>query len=176
VAPKGQSTRPTSDRAREAIFNVIVHAAWAPEVRGRRVLDLFAGSGALGLEALSRGASYGRFVDRDRQARAAIEANLAGLGETARGRVSAEALPALGRRAPLEAEPFDVVFLDPPYGEGLADPTLTALVDGEWLAREALIIIERGARERETLSGPFERLDDRMWGAARVDFLKFRGG
>src|SRR5271165_6737014 len=116
VAPKGQSTHPTADRTRQALFNVLEHAPWAPSLDGRRVIDLFAGSGALGLEAMSRGAAYCLFVDRDPAAREAIGANVGTLGLTDRVRIDRRDAATLSARTSAEGPPFDLAFLDPPYG------------------------------------------------------------
>jgi len=171
VAPKGQSVRPTADRARQALYNVLEHAPWGGRPwEGARVIDGFAGSGALGLEALSRGAAWCLFVDNDRAARAAIEANLTSLGCGDRARVLGLDATRLGARG-AEA-PFDLVFLDPPYGSGLAPDALAALTGGGWLGPGALAVVERGQGE-----GPIEvagsaPLDERAWGKARVTFLR----
>jgi 16S rRNA (guanine966-N2)-methyltransferase len=172
VAPKGQSTRPTADRARQALFNVLEHAPWGRRLAVTRVMDLFAGSGALGLEALSRGAPFCLFVDSGVAAREAIAANLAALGIGGRARVlaaDATRLGALGAEAS-----FDVAFLDPPYGSGLAEPALAALAQGGWLVPGALAVVERGADEGASEAKGFTVLDERRWGAARVTFLAFR--
>src|SRR5258708_25112207 len=126
VAPKGQSVRPTADRTRQALYNVLEHAPWGGRLwDGVRVIDGFAGSGALGLEALSRGAAFCLIVDNDRSARAAIEANLARLGCGDRARVLGQDLTRLDARGAEAA--FDLVFLDPPYGSGLAETCPAAL-------------------------------------------------
>jgi 16S rRNA (guanine966-N2)-methyltransferase len=169
VAPKGHSTRPTADRVRQALFNVLEHAAWAPDLDGARVIDLFAGSGALGLEALSRGAAHCLFVDRDPAARAAISANLASLGCQARATVVGLDAGELGRRT--EGPTFNLAFLDPPYGAGLAHPALRALSSGGWLSPGGLAVVEVGADEPRFAGPDFTPLDARTWGAARVVFL-----
>ncbi len=173
VAPKGHSTRPTADRARQALFNVLEHAPWSPGLAGLQVLDLFAGSGALGLEALSRGAAFCLFADTDPAAAAAIAANLAALRLEDRAivrRWDAMRLPARS------AEPaFDLAFLDPPYGARLVDPALATIVGGDWLASGALAVVERGAEEPAPATPGFTVLDSRTWGAARVWFLRFGG-
>jgi 16S rRNA (guanine966-N2)-methyltransferase len=172
VAPKGQYTRPTADRTRQALFNVLDHAAWSPGLGGRRVLDVFAGSGALGLEALSRGAAFCLFVERDEAARAAIRANLAALGAADRGRIARRDAAAPGSRSDGDGPPFDLVFLDPPYGRGLGEAALAALTAGAWLAGAALAVLERGADDPTPCPAGFESLDERTWGAARVSFLR----
>ena len=171
VAPKGQSTRPTADRARQAIFNVLEHAAWSPGIDGRRVIDAFAGSGALGFEALSRGATACLFIDRAETARGAIEANAAALGVADRIRIVRRDALTLGPRPAAEA-PFDLAFLDPPYGQALGEAAAARLAAGGWLAEGAVVVLERGAGDGAPVPGGFERLDERTWGAARVTFLR----
>jgi 16S rRNA (guanine966-N2)-methyltransferase len=168
VAPGVHSTRPTADRTRQAIFNVLEHAAWARPIEGGRVADLFAGSGALGIEALSRGAAYCLFVESDRAAGDVIARNLDQVGCAGRSRlVRSDAR----RGLPRDAGPFDLVFLDPPYGKGLDLAALAAAPPG-WLSPEAVVVIERGAAEAEPQAPGLELLDDRIWGAARVWFLR----
>ncbi|QUD85994.1 16S rRNA (guanine(966)-N(2))-methyltransferase RsmD [Phenylobacterium montanum] len=176
TAPEGQGTRPTSDRAREALFNVLVHAPWSPGLQGLRVMDLFAGSGALGLEALSRGAAFCLFVETDAAARGAIRDNVEALGAKGelfgRTRVHRRDATDLGPRPSSDGAAFDLAFLDPPYAKGLGEKALEHLVAGGWLAPGALVVFERGADEAELEAPGFERLDDRRYGAARVLFLK----
>ena len=172
VAPKGHLTRPTADRTRQAIFNVLEHAAWAPDLNGARALDLFAGSGALGLEALSRGAETCLFVERAEPARDAIRANLAALKLEGRARIVRRDAAALAPRTTADGAPFDLVFLDPPYGEGLGEAALPRLADGGWLAAEAVAVLERGADDAQTIPAGFELIDARRWGPAQVSFLK----
>ena len=170
VAPKGHSTRPTADRARQALFNVLEHSAGLDGPRDRRVLDLFAGSGALGLEALSRGARLCLSIDSDRRAREAIAANAVALRLSDKVVVRADDAARLGP-APREA-PFDLVFLDPPYGAGLAEPALEGLLRNGWLAPDAIVVVERGAGEAPLAAPGYRLLDQRDWGAARVLFLR----
>ena len=172
VAPKGHSTRPTADRARQAIFNVLEHAAWAPDLEGARVMDLFAGSGALGIEALSRGAAFCLFVERDEPARAAIRANLATLRVEQRARLDRRDAAALPPGTAADGGPFDCAFLDPPYGKGLGEAALTHLAAGGWLAEDAIAVLERGADDPAGVPVGFALIDERRWGVARVSFLK----
>lgn len=172
VAPKGHSTRPTADRVRQAVFNILEHAPWAPALTGARTADLFAGSGALGLEALSRGAASCVFVDRDSAARQAIASNLATLGLEDRCELVAADATRLPRRP--DAERIDLVFLDPPYAEGLASPALLSLAANDWLAAGAVAVVEVGAREPTPSAADYRLLDERVWGAAKVGFLGFR--
>lgn len=175
VAPEGQDTRPTSDRARQAIFNVLEHAAWAEPLQGLRVMDLFAGSGALGLEAMSRGAAFCLFVETDDEARGAIRENADTFGIMGATRVHRRSAIDLGLRPGSDGEAFDMAFLDPPYRKGLGELALARLIDGHWLKPEAVVVLERGSDEPEIDTPGYERLDARDYGAARVLFLKLAG-
>lgn len=169
-APAGKDTRPTSGRTREAVFNIIEHAPRAPDVRGLGVIDLFAGSGALGLEALSRGAGFCLFVENAGPALKALRANIEALDAAPRAGVLARDAARLGPR-PDGREPFDLAFLDPPYARGLGEASLAALRDGGWLAPGALVVCERGSGEPAPDVAGFDVLDERRYGAARVWFL-----
>jgi len=172
VTPPGQTTRPTSDRARQAIFNILEHAPWSDGVRDRRVIDLFAGSGALGFEALSRGASFCLFVETDEAARGAIRENVDGMGLFGRTRVHRRDATQLGVRPGADGPAFDLAFLDPPYGKGLAEVVLARLAEGGWLAPGAVAVVERGAGEPPLDAPGYEVLDSRDYGAAKVWFLR----
>ncbi len=172
VAPKGQSTRPTADRTRQALFNVLEHAAWAPSLEGARVIDLFAGSGALGFEALSRGAAFCLFVETDEGARGAIRENVDTLSLFGQTRVHRRDATSLGAKPAGDGAAFDIAFLDPPYAKGLGERSLASLREGGWLAPDALLVLERGIDEPDPVTPGFEVLDARDWGAARVHFLK----
>ena len=172
VAPEGQGTRPTSDRARQAVFNVLEHAAWSESLQGARVIDLYAGSGALGFEALSRGAAFCLFVETDDGARGAIRENMDAYGLFGRCRVHRRSATDLGVRPGSAGEAFDIAFLDPPYGKGLGEQTLSRLIEGGWLKPGAIVVFERGADEPDIDTPGYERLDAREYGAARVLFLK----
>lgn len=172
TAPEGQNTRPTSDRARQAIFNVLEHAAWAEPLDGARVIDLYAGSGALGYEAVSRGAAFALFVEIDDEARGAIRENADAWGLMGRTRVHRRSATDLGVRPGSAGEAFDIAFLDPPYGKGLGEQTLARLLEGNWLKPGATVVFERGSDEPEIDTPGYERLDARDYGAARVLFLK----
>ncbi len=143
-APPGEETRPTLDRVRQALFDRLMHAPWAGReaIEGATVLDAFAGTGALGLEALSRGAAQAVFIERDRTALAALRTNVAACRAEARCRVIAgDAL------RPLPGSPCSVVFLDPPYGLGLAQPAVAALRAASWIAPGALLLLEISREE-----------------------------
>jgi 16S rRNA (guanine966-N2)-methyltransferase len=171
ATPAGDNTRPTSDRARQAIFNILEHAPWAPELRDARVVDLFAGSGALGFEALSRGAAFCLFVETDEAARGAIRETIDAFGLFGRTRVHRRDATDLGVRPGSDGPAFDLAFLDPPYGRGLGERALARLASGGWLAPGATVVFERGADEPPLDAPGFERLDQRDYGAARVWFL-----
>ena len=172
VAPKGHPTRPTADRVRQAVFDVLTHAPWAPDLEGARVVDLFAGAGGLGLEALSRGAAFVQFVERDPAAAGAIRANLAALRLEDGARVERRDATLLGACV---GAPFDLAFLDPPYGKGLVDAALAQLTEGGWLATGAVAVAERGDRDPAPLAvDGYETRAERAWGAARVSFLRRR--
>ncbi|MGE0046405.1 MAG: 16S rRNA (guanine(966)-N(2))-methyltransferase RsmD [Hyphomonadaceae bacterium] len=171
VAPPGRNTRPTSDRARESVFNILAHAPWSPGVEGRRVLDLFAGAGALGLEALSRGAAFALFVETDEAARGAIRDNIEALGLFGQTRVHRRDATDLGVKPAGLGAPFDLVFLDPPYGRGLGETALAKLAPGGWIGKEAICVFECAAGETPAHEG-FDLLDTRTYGAAKVLFLK----
>ena len=176
AAPTGQNTRPTSDRARQAIFNILEHAAWAPGVRDVRVIDLFAGSGALGFEALSRGAAFCLFVETDEAARGAIRENVDAMSLFGRTRVHRRDATQLGQRPGADGPAFDLAFLDPPYAKGLGETALAKLAEGGWLAADAIVVLERGADEAPLQVDGYEQLDVRDYGAARVWFLRYSGG
>ena len=172
TAPPGANTRPTSDRARQAVFNVLEHAGWSPGLHDRRVIDLFAGSGALGLEAMSRGAAFCLFVETDDAARGAIRDNVEALGLFGSTRIHRRDATDLGVRPGSAGPPFDLAFLDPPYSKDLGERTLAGLAAGGWLAPDALAVFERGADEPDPEVAGYEQLDARDYGAARVLFLR----
>jgi 16S rRNA (guanine966-N2)-methyltransferase len=142
AAPKSQAIRPTSDRLRESVFNILAHAYGDP-VSGARVLDLFAGTGALAIEAISRGAAFALLIDDGAEARALIRQNVDALGLGQVTRVFRRDATKLGAVHPLE--PFGLVFLDPPYRKGLALPALASLRDGGWLLPDAIVVVEEAA-------------------------------
>ncbi len=163
VAPSGDVTRPTADRARQALFDQLAHAPWAGRGRleGAEVLDAFAGTGALGLEALSRGAARTHFIETDRFALAALRANIAACGAGDRCAV----MPGSVLR-PRAGVACGLVFLDPPYGQGLVPLAHTALHAAGWIASGALIVVETG--RDEPVDGLGTLLDERTHGAARI--------
>ena len=170
-APKTDATRPTSDRARESLFNMIAHAAWAPALDSARVMDLFAGSGALGLEALSRGAGYCVFIETAHAALSVLRKNISALGVAGATKVQRRSAVDLGPRPPALGERFDLAFLDPPYKKGLVEPCLNSLDEGGWLAEGALVVVETAVDEEPDVSG-WDQVAERTSGAAKFWFLK----
>jgi 16S rRNA (guanine966-N2)-methyltransferase len=163
--PRGQDTRPTADRVRQALFDMLVHRYG---VEGRRVLDAFAGTGALGFEALSRGAAGATFFDRDAAAVALIQRNAAKLGATP------TILRADATRPPRAAEACDLVFLDPPYGKGLLAASVPALLQAGWIAESALLVAEMGADAPEPAPAGADSLDARVHGTTRIELWQLR--
>ncbi len=175
IAPVGATTRPTSDRARESIFNVLAHADWARDLSGARVIDAFAGSGALGLEAISRGAGFCLFVETESAARGAIRENIEIFGLFGKTRIHRRSATDLGAKPAAAGDVFDVVFLDPPYGYDLVPKALRSLVQGDWLTPGALAIAECGLADPPVALEGWTLLDEREYGAARVSFLTYDG-
>src|ERR1700741_3581565 len=169
AAPKSQSIRPTADRLRESLFNILIHAFDDP-ITGARVLDLFAGTGAFGIEALSRGSAFTLFVDDGAEARAVLRENVATLGLGGTSRIFRRDATKLGPAHPVE--PFSLVFLDPPYGKGLAEQALASARAGGWLVPEALIVVE-GA-EKSPFAGPegFAEIERRAYDDTQFVFLR----
>jgi 16S rRNA (guanine966-N2)-methyltransferase len=163
VAPPGSDTRPTSDRARQALFDMLLHAPWAGRdaIEGALVLDAFAGTGALGLEALSRGAATATFIERDPAALRTLRTNIAACGAEQRCTViTSDALdPPIGR-------PCGLLFLDPPYRKGLVAQALERLTARGWVGLETCIVAETG--RDEAAPGPVPLLAERIYGAARI--------
>ncbi|WPB87234.1 16S rRNA (guanine(966)-N(2))-methyltransferase RsmD [Sediminicoccus rosea] len=170
VAPEGETVRPTSDRARQSLFDMLWHAPWAGRemVEGAQVLDAFAGTGALGLEALSRGAAAATFLEKDRAALAALRANIASV---TKGQAETQIIAGDATKPPRAIKPATLVFLDPPYGAGLLAPALAALDAAGWIAPGALLCTELGQRD-EVPETRFTTLDDRGHGKARLLILQ----
>jgi len=169
AAPKSPEIRPTADRLRESLFNILAHRYGDP-VTGARVLDLFAGTGALGIEALSRGAAYALFVDQSAEARALMRENVAALGLGGTTRIFRRDATKLGAAHPLE--PFSLVFLDPPYGQGLAERALAAARSGGWLTPGALIVVEEATKAQFAAPDGFSELERRRYDDTEVIFLR----
>ena len=144
AGPTGAATRPTSDRVREAIFNILAHGIDSFTLEGARVLDLFAGTGALGLEAMSRGARICQFVDDSAEARGLIRRNADALGLIGQCKIWRRDATKLGPCAPQPG--FDLVFADPPYGKGLGEKALVSLIEGAWLNPAAVVVLEEAEK------------------------------
>jgi 16S rRNA (guanine966-N2)-methyltransferase len=173
AAPKSRAIRPTSDRLRESLFNILVHGFGDP-VDGARVLDLFSGTGALGLEAMSRGARHCLFVEEAAEARGLIRTNIEALSLTGATRLWRRDATRLGPCAPME--PFDLAFLDPPYGRGLADAALAAMIAGGWLKPGALAVVEETSEAEISIPPAFEIVDRREQTGSTLVFLIVSGG
>ena len=171
ITPDGRKTRPTSDQTRESIFNILTHAEWAPPLEGAIVADIFAGSGALGFEAISRGAEFCLFVETEPKARGAIRDNIDQMslfGSTRIHRHNAVKL----KIAPGNLRgPFTHIFMDPPYNKGLWRPVLSRLKEYDLIAKNGVIILEDSVDAEIDVKG-FEVLADKSWGAARVLFMR----
>ncbi len=161
--------RPTADRLRETLFNILAHAYGDP-VTGARVLDLFAGTGALGIEAISHGAAYALFVDDGVEARALLRDNIETLGLGGVTRIFRRDATKLGPAHPLE--PFSLVFLDPPYGKGLAEKAVNSAREGGWLKPHALVVVEEAADAGFTAPEGFEELERRQYDDTELVFLR----
>ena len=169
IAPQTRAIRPTADRLREAIFDILVHRYDA--IDGARVVDLFAGSGALGLEAISRGAATALFIDNGAEARALIRGNIEALALGGVTRIWRADATKLGK-AP-SGEPFTLAFLDPPYGQNLAGPALSELTRGGWLATDALVLVEEDAKAEIAAPENFAELDRREYGDTQIVTFRF---
>jgi len=172
MAPKGMTARPTADRTRESLFNILTaHDGF--EFEGARAIDLFAGSGALGFEALSRGATFCLFVETDAGVRGAIRDTIEALGLFGATRIHRRSATSLGRRPATAGPPFTLAFLDPPYGKGLAAPALNELAAGGWLAPDAMVAVEQGKDEPPAEASHFTEIDRRAYGAAQIGFYRW---
>jgi 16S rRNA (guanine966-N2)-methyltransferase len=169
ATPKSLAIRPTADRLREALFNILIHAYGDP-VAGARVLDLFAGTGALGLEALSRSAAFALFIDDAAEARALMRENVEALGLGGVSRIFRRDVTKLGAAHPVE--PFSLVFLDPPYRQGLAEKALASARAGGWLKPDALIVVEEAAAAEFKTPAGFEESERRRYDDTEVVFLR----
>jgi 16S rRNA (guanine966-N2)-methyltransferase len=174
TAPPGDTVRPTSDRARESLFNILGHgdfAAAGSPFAGENVVDAFAGTGALGIEALSRGAARAAFIETDRAALAALRRNLAALDEED----AADIIAGDATRPPRAPYAAVLALLDPPYRSGLAGPALEALAQMGWLARHAVAVVELAATEPFSPPAGFAMIEERRYGAAKLVFLRRQG-
>src|SRR6059058_4154904 len=171
ASPSLREIRPTADRLRESLFNILIHAYDDP-IRDARVLDLFAGTGALGIEAISRGAAFALFVDNGTEARALLRNNVEALGLGGVTKVYRRDAADLGAAHPVE--PFSLVFLDPPYGNGFAEKALASLRDGGWLTPGALLVVEEAKAAAFIAPAGFEELERRAYDDTEFVFLRAR--
>lgn len=169
ATPRDQSIRPTTDRAREAVFNVLIHR-FGGKLEGARVLDLFAGTGALGLEALSRGASYAVFIEESAKGRGLIRSNVEAFGLTGRTKIFRRDATKLGEAGTMA--PFGLLFADPPYGKGLGEQALRSARAGGWLAPGALCVVEEAAAAPFQLDDGFSVIDERNYGETVIRFIE----
>lgn len=169
-APDGMATRPTSDRVRESLFNILEHGPARLAFEGLRVLDLFAGTGALGIEALSRGARFALFVEDDLEARAAIRLNVEALGLMGASKIWRRDATRLGSSDGRTA--YDLVFLDPPYGQGLGEQGLVAARDGGWLKPGAVAVLEERAELQVVVPDGFAAIDRRIYGDTQIVLMR----
>lgn len=171
ATPSGDRIRPTSDRVREAMFNILAHGIDGFDIAGAVVLDLFAGTGALGLEALSRDAASCLFVETDAEARGLIRRNVEALGQTGTTRIYRRDATDLGLAG--NREPFTLAFADPPYGKALGEKALAAAAAGGWLADGAIVVLEERAGVSLAWPEGFALLDQRTWGDTQAAFARF---
>jgi 16S rRNA (guanine966-N2)-methyltransferase len=169
--PNSNAIRPTSDRLRESVFNILVHGYGDP-ITNARVLDLFAGTGALGIEAISRGARFSLFVEDSAEGRAIIRENIDTLGLGGVTRLFRRDATKLGDAHPLE--PFSLVFCDPPYGQGLAEKSLASARAGGWLVNDAIVVVEDAVDAEFSAPEGFDQLERRDYDDTSVVFLRFR--
>jgi 16S rRNA (guanine966-N2)-methyltransferase len=173
AGPAGSATRPTSDRVREALFNILAHGVPGFRIEEARVMDLFAGTGALGFEALSRGARFCQFVEESGEARGIIRRNADALGVIGQCKIWRRDATRLGPCAP--QTPFDLVFADPPYGKGLGEQGLAALIAGRWLAPGAVVVLEEAEKTVISPIAGVELLQTRTYGDTQVAFFRQAG-
>jgi 16S rRNA (guanine966-N2)-methyltransferase len=169
ASPSSRDIRPTADRLRESLFNILIHAYDDP-ISGARVLDLFAGTGALGIEAISRGGAFALFVDNGTEARALLRNNVESLGLGGVTKVYRRDATSLGLAHPME--PFSLVFLDPPYTKKLAEKALASLRDGGWLTPAALLVVEEAKAAEFAAPDGFEELERRAYDDTEFTFLR----
>jgi 16S rRNA (guanine966-N2)-methyltransferase len=170
ISPQTPATRPTGDKVRQAVFNILAHAGWLPSPLpdGALVLDAFAGTGALGVEALSRGAAHCVFMDTDAAALGVCKKNVALIGAEERGLVLRhDALKPGQAKAP----PRNLIFLDPPYGKNMGAEALAALDENGWLADNCVAVMEMAKKEPEEIPEGWMLRDERVYGIALVRFL-----
>jgi 16S rRNA (guanine966-N2)-methyltransferase len=173
ATPRDHRVRPTADKVRQAIFNILIHNDFGTgfTLEGACIADLFAGTGAMGIEALSRGARFCLFVDDSAESRAIIRENVEALGLTGITKIWRRDATSLGPMGAGAGGPFSLVILDPPYRKGLIAPALASLREGGWLAPGAVIVAETAEDERVASADGFSQFDERVYGETRVAFL-----
>ncbi|EJN03137.1 16S rRNA (guanine(966)-N(2))-methyltransferase RsmD [Phyllobacterium sp. YR531] len=171
ATPETNAIRPTTDRTRESLFNILVHN-YPEKFESTRVLDLFAGTGALGLEAMSRGARYGIFIEESAQGRGLIRTNIEAFGLMGATKVFSRDATKLGDAG--NVEPFDLVFADPPYGRGLGEIAFKAALDGGWLKPDSLLILEEEAEATIELDPRFEIVEERPYGGTIIRLVTLK--
>lgn len=171
ASPKSSAIRPTTDRTRESLFNILTHG-YAQDLAGARVLELFAGTGAVGFEALSRGAASVLFVETSVEGRGLIRTNIEALGLQGRARIFRRDATHLGSAGTIE--PFGLLFADPPYGTGAGEKAFEAAAKGGWLIPGALSILEERADVEPECGPAFEPLEERLFGDTRMHFYRYR--
>ncbi|SNZ05379.1 16S rRNA (guanine(966)-N(2))-methyltransferase RsmD [Cohaesibacter gelatinilyticus] len=172
ATPKTNAIRPTTDRVRETLFNILAHG-YDHVVDGARVLDLFAGTGALGCEALSRGAEHVTFVEEGTEGRGLIRSNMEAFGLNGVAKILRRDATKLGSAGTIA--PFDLVFLDPPYRKSLGEAALASAAQGGWLAKDALCIWEEDAKAELAIPADFEVLEERTYGDSKLTFVRYTG-
>ncbi|MBX9875182.1 MAG: 16S rRNA (guanine(966)-N(2))-methyltransferase RsmD [Beijerinckiaceae bacterium] len=173
ASPEYEGVRPTTDRVRESVFNILVHGIEGFALPRARVIDLFAGTGAMGLEAISRGAGYCLFVEESADSRALIRRNIEAFGLTGVTRIFRRDATDLGPSAQMGK--FDLAFLDPPYGLGLGERALASLISGGWLAAGAVIAVEERKGMRPVLPDRLKAFDLRAYGDTEITFARAAG-
>jgi len=173
ATPSDDAIRPTSDRVREAVFNWLMHGDPIARIDGGRVIDLFAGTGALGVEALSRGATFCLFVEEAAEARGLIRRNIEVFGLTGVTKLWRRDATDLGPAGNMM--PYDVAFLDPPYGKGLGEKALAVLAEGGWLVPDALCVLEERKGADLAIPDAYDVVDHRTWGDTQAVLVRFRG-
>lgn len=171
--PRSSAIRPTTDRTRESLFNILAHG-YAENIEGAAVLDLFAGTGAFGLEALSRGARSAVFVENSVEGRALLRDNIEALGLQGRARILRRDATALGPAQRLG--PFNLLFADPPYGKGFGEKALAAAVAGSWIAPGALVLLEERAEIEPETPGSLIPIESRLFGETKLHFYRHAAG
>jgi 16S rRNA (guanine966-N2)-methyltransferase len=168
--PHGSATRPTSDRVRESVFNILAHGIDGLDLEGARVLDLFAGTGAMGLEAVSRGARFCQFVEESAEARGLIRKNADALGVIGLVKIWRRDATDLGSCMPQPR--FDLVFADPPYGKGLGEKALKSLVKGDWLNAGGIVVLEESQKAEIKDIAALSLIDARDYGDTKIRFYR----